>query len=90
MEPEQRLGEAMADAGITVCLGLEDWKAGGALAPATRLRAAEHLGRVALLQLEHLDGDADFGTVARLAAAGALVQALRRFGQRGGARSRAR
>ena len=50
---EQRIGEAVADAGITVCLGVEDWKAGCALAPATRVRAGEHLGRVALLQLEH-------------------------------------
>jgi hypothetical protein len=57
---EGSIGTAVADAVGIIGAGLESGQATGSLTPAIRSLAGEYLGRVAMLQLEHQGGDADF------------------------------
>jgi hypothetical protein len=66
-EVEQRIGTAVADAVTAIGAGLMDWEAAGSLRDTTRRLAGEHLGRVAMLQLEHASGDNNFAAIARSA-----------------------
>jgi hypothetical protein len=64
---EQQIAVAIANAVTAIGAGLLDWEAAGSLRDTTRRLAGEHLGRVAMLQLEHPGSDADFTAIARSA-----------------------
>jgi hypothetical protein len=64
-EIERSIGEATADAVAVIGAGIESGQATGGLTAAIRSLAGERLGRVAMLQLEHPDGDADFVAIVR-------------------------
>jgi hypothetical protein len=65
-EAARSIGIAAADAVAVVGLGLEAAAAGWhAPPPQLRRQAGEYLGRVAMLQLEHQGGDADFIALVR-------------------------
>jgi hypothetical protein len=64
----QEIAEAVASATGFFAIGLLEYQDGGRLCPETRVAIGERVGRVAMLQLDHEAGDADFAIQARGAA----------------------
>jgi hypothetical protein len=80
-ELETRIGEAVADAAISIAWGVETYRCHGMLIGACKKASAEALGALAMLQLDNLEM-ADFAAVA-------LVEGRRMLNRRHGAAIRA-
>jgi hypothetical protein len=73
---EQRIGDMLADAAISVCTGMMDGLAYGHLSPSTRARAGDVFVRMYELQEEVARDGIDFAAVARVEGRRVLIGRL--------------